>query len=302
MRHTLSFIFVFFTFYNLNAQETIEIKGTIFDTAQNIVPYAAIQIRGKAVGTAADHKGDFHLSFSREYVGDTLEISALGYLKGLHLIKGHSSSLNVKLEPKSIGLQEVEITATKAKTTRIGVPRNRKGIGIISSRKFYRQHALMIKYDQLYEGAPLESVELNFSGEGYKSPFRLRIYSINESGQPDQDILEHQIIQTPDRKRFRIDLKSYNITLPKGGIVVAYEIVETATRIRNKVSTSGESYYSQTLAPYIKSHRIKEKKEEYQKMDWWMFDPDKQEWSLSPYTYTEDNKKIVPAIAIKVIE
>ena len=64
----------------LNAQEPkIEIKGLIIDEAKYPVPYVAVGIVKKHIGTASTDDGEFAFLISKNEVQDSLSISSLGY-------------------------------------------------------------------------------------------------------------------------------------------------------------------------------------------------------------------------------
>jgi hypothetical protein len=57
----------------------ITINGVIIDSGKNTVPYAAIGIISKSIGTSSNDDGEFSLKLSRENLSDTLTVSSIGY-------------------------------------------------------------------------------------------------------------------------------------------------------------------------------------------------------------------------------
>ena len=55
------------------------IKGSVVDEYQVGIPYVAVAIPSKYVGTATTEDGDFQLSLTKEHLKDSLEISSIGY-------------------------------------------------------------------------------------------------------------------------------------------------------------------------------------------------------------------------------
>ena len=55
------------------------IKGSVVDEYQVGIPYVAVAIPSKYVGTATTEDGDFQLALTKEHLTDSLEISSIGY-------------------------------------------------------------------------------------------------------------------------------------------------------------------------------------------------------------------------------
>lgn len=68
-------LFSFFSF----SQEKIALQGSIFDTDNYEVPYAAIGIVKKHIGTSSTDEGTFYFVITEEELEDTLQISCIGY-------------------------------------------------------------------------------------------------------------------------------------------------------------------------------------------------------------------------------
>ncbi|WP_159020778.1 carboxypeptidase-like regulatory domain-containing protein [Algibacter sp. L3A6] len=109
-----------FTFFNImfllchsaqSQQEILKIEGVVLDQAKSSVPYAAIGIPSKWIGTSSNEDGDFYLELSKENVLDTLEISSIGYITSKILVKDfiESSEKTITLEEDIVSLNEVNI-------------------------------------------------------------------------------------------------------------------------------------------------------------------------------------------------
>lgn len=73
---------IFIVVFHLTAisqQKNIEIKGLIIDNFEITIPYAAISIPDKFIGTISNDEGRFLLLISAENLKDTIEVSTLGY-------------------------------------------------------------------------------------------------------------------------------------------------------------------------------------------------------------------------------
>lgn len=76
------FFLIFLVVFNLEAysqQKNIEIEGLIIDNFEIAIPYAAISIPDKYIGTTSNDEGRFLLLISTENLNDTIEVSTLGY-------------------------------------------------------------------------------------------------------------------------------------------------------------------------------------------------------------------------------
>lgn len=71
------FFVIITSFYS--QQSSIVVNGTIIDSGKNTVPYAAIGIISKSIGTSSNDDGVFSLKLNRENLSDTLEVSSIGY-------------------------------------------------------------------------------------------------------------------------------------------------------------------------------------------------------------------------------
>ena len=69
-----------FTFITMSsAQNKVEITGTVFDEYQMPIPYAAIGIPSKYIGTSSNDDGAFSLQLFKENFSDSLEVSSMGF-------------------------------------------------------------------------------------------------------------------------------------------------------------------------------------------------------------------------------
>jgi hypothetical protein len=91
------------------AQNTV-IKGNITDAETNQpIPYVNIGFQHSLVGTISETDGSFFLNSNK--ATDTLLVSSLGYeVMKLHVEKGKTQNLEIRLVPKSIALDAVVVT------------------------------------------------------------------------------------------------------------------------------------------------------------------------------------------------
>lgn len=76
----LSSLFIFFCVCLGSAQNSkIALEGLITDNTELSIPYAAIAIKNKNVGTSSTEEGTFYLTVSTANLADTLEVSSIGF-------------------------------------------------------------------------------------------------------------------------------------------------------------------------------------------------------------------------------
>ena len=75
----MRFIFIFLLPIFCFSQERIAIQGSIFDNNNYEVPYAAVGIVKKHIGTSSTDEGTFYFVITEKELEDTLQISCIGY-------------------------------------------------------------------------------------------------------------------------------------------------------------------------------------------------------------------------------
>ncbi len=92
------------------SQKHFTIYGAVLDKdSREPLPYAAIGIKGKPIGTVANGLGEFVFHISEKHVNDSLIISMLGYESYREKINLLPSSIKVPLTQKPIVLDEVTV-------------------------------------------------------------------------------------------------------------------------------------------------------------------------------------------------
>ncbi len=99
--------------------EKITITGTVKDEKGEVLPFAAIRIKGTGIGTVTDVNGEYNLQFdAQENV--VLEISSLGF-EGKEIVYEGQTNLNFTLSASTEGLDEVVVVGYgSTKRERIG--------------------------------------------------------------------------------------------------------------------------------------------------------------------------------------
>jgi hypothetical protein len=113
--YILGFIFLLvFTPLTLHAQNNIPISGKVMDVKGFEIPYAAIGIVSKNIGTTSTEDGTFYFQISAAELKDTLSFSSLGFstykLPVSKLVQ--NEEMVIILEEKTTSLREVVVNST----------------------------------------------------------------------------------------------------------------------------------------------------------------------------------------------
>ncbi|TYA78774.1 carboxypeptidase-like regulatory domain-containing protein [Seonamhaeicola marinus] len=104
------------SFFSLNAQQKQEIRGIILDEFNEPIPFVAVGIVEKYIGSASTEDGEFSFFITENELQDSLSISSLGYDPFKIKVADF-----LKLEKKAIVLKE---TVTELNEVKLLVPNN----------------------------------------------------------------------------------------------------------------------------------------------------------------------------------
>lgn len=119
MAKIFQFSYVFFLLFGLNlsvAQQTEFVNGRLIDSkTQEPIPFASIRVKNNSKGLISNFDGGFKIPLELKKIGDTLEISSLGYKsKEVLLSKLSMDTLNtIRLLEDVEALDEVVVTKSK---------------------------------------------------------------------------------------------------------------------------------------------------------------------------------------------
>lgn len=82
-------------------EKTLKIEGVVLDETKLSIPYAAVSIASKHIGTSSNEDGHFYLELSEKNVSDTLEVSSIGFITTKIVVKEL-----IALKDKTIILEE----------------------------------------------------------------------------------------------------------------------------------------------------------------------------------------------------
>ncbi|MEP5340059.1 MAG: carboxypeptidase-like regulatory domain-containing protein [Algibacter sp.] len=106
------FTILFLLSFSVKSQEkTLKTEGLILDETKLSIPYAAVGIPSKYIGTSSNEDGVFYLELSKSNLLDTLEVSSIGYITAKILVKDFFalSEKIVTLKEDIVSLDEVSI-------------------------------------------------------------------------------------------------------------------------------------------------------------------------------------------------
>jgi hypothetical protein len=206
-----------------------QLKAKIIDseTKENI-PYVNIWIENENVGTTSDETGQFELTVDSSKI---IVFSAIGF--ETRKILSDSIKNILELKPTITELEEVLIKSKKqTKKLTLGKFSKRKvnhyfacGTKPWISARFY-------EYKEEYSKVSfLNKIKVLTNSEVKDSKFNIRLYEVNENGEPENYLYDDNIIGTAKKgqKTTEVDISNLNIQFPKNGFFIAIEwlIIDT---------------------------------------------------------------------------
>lgn len=142
---------------SISAQEKIEIKGLIVDQSNYPVPFVAVGIVKKYLGTASTEDGEFAFFATKNELQDTLSVSSLGY-----------DPFKIKIED-FLNQEKKEIVLIESTTELDAVTLLKSSDYVVNALKTLKDNTLSQphKLEILYRGAASESGKAKFFVENY---------------------------------------------------------------------------------------------------------------------------------------
>ena len=109
-------IFLIGSSYSLFGQEKLDLEGFVKDNFGYEVPYAAVSIPSKYIGTSTTEDGGFYLNLNSTNLEDFLEVSSMGYLTYKIKVSDFLKLIDktIVLKEDIVSLDEVMLLAPKA--------------------------------------------------------------------------------------------------------------------------------------------------------------------------------------------
>jgi hypothetical protein len=199
-----------------------QIKGVVKDSISGEpIPYVNIWVENEAIGTTSETDGSFSLDIKEEKI---LVFSALGY----ETKRITSKVQTVVLKPKVMELKEVIVEQPKFKKE-IEIGNFSKPLGYHISGDIEWFNAKFFKYETTYEQTKfVKKIKITTRSKVNNAKFKIRIYSVNKEGFPENDLLEEDIIVTvkKGKKKNVVDISNFKLVFPGEGLFVAYEVLK----------------------------------------------------------------------------
>ena len=191
------------------------------DTKEKI-PFVNIWVENENIGTTSNLQGAFEIAIDTP---KTIVFSAIGY--EIKKISSDSIKAVVELIPKITELDEIIVTAKKqSEYLTIGDFKKSKVDAYFGSGSKPWIVARYFEYDPTYSKTRfLEKIRLCTRSDVKDAKFNIRLYSVNDMGEPDGYIYDKNIIGIARKgKKFtEIDLSELNIKFPEKGFFIAVE-------------------------------------------------------------------------------
>lgn len=253
-----------FSIIGIAAQNKISIRGKVNDlNTKKPISYTNIMCVNHSNGATSDKDGYFELTITKKNKNDSIIFSHIGYKSIKKSIKDLILDSQVFLSPKTIILDDVNITnrndskkvklnkfkKSKTATPYSKEPFNNNGGSWVPFREDEPSiETVFFPYDSLYGDFP-EIKEIKVCLKSFKdgATFKLRIFKPNVSKVPDEDIvLSNPIIKTKRGDHIvTIDLSNDNVYMSENGIFIGIEyllIPDNAKSIKNEIGNETTLY------------------------------------------------------------
>lgn len=265
------------------SQDSNHLIGTTYDAKTGKpLPYVNIMVLNKQLGTTSDINGKFNIETKPFNYSDTLYFSHVGFISKKLQINKITNGM-VKLEPKNIILDEVNVFDNKKNTSSSSLELNkfkkRKTSLVYSTEPFKNKGSLWIPYrdmepsiETMYfsndevdsDFVQLKEISINIESFKENSKFRLRVFQANNQKIPAMEIpLNEAVIEVSSGDSVvNIDVMDDNIYFSENGIFIGVEyllIEENLTLKKNEEANVEAKLYS----PFLKYIRVKEFYEYY---------------------------------------
>jgi len=198
--------------------------GIIKDSITNDpIPYVNIWFENENIGTTSEENGKFNLPIFKN--DKYLIFSAIGYKT--KRVNTSLTNYDIKLIPNVTELSEIVLNIKKQTLQTIIGQINKSqinfyfGCGLkpwITARFF--------KFNENYKETPfLKTIQFLTRSDIKDSKFNVRLYSVNEKGEPENYIYDQNIfgIAKKGKKITEIDISNLNIQFPENGFFIAVE-------------------------------------------------------------------------------
>lgn len=161
----------------LHAQDILKVEGVVFDETNYGIPYAAIGIPSKWVGTSTNEDGKFSLELSKENLLDTLDVSSIGYVTTKILVKDF-----LALDKKIIILKEDIVSLNEVK--------------ILNPRQYVELAFKNLKKNTVSSTHELKALNRFFTVENEKAKFFIEHYiKVKDKGPSSSNVNRIEVVE-----------------------------------------------------------------------------------------------------------
>ena len=173
-------------FVVLSQNNQLVVEGTIIDESGLTIPYAAVSVQGKTVGTTSTDEGTFNLILTKEHESDSLVISSMGYETKKIKIDEY-----LILEDFNIVLVEIVTTLDEAK--------------VMYAKDFVEEAINRLKENTISETHLLNILYRRASIEDYKAKFLVEHYmKILDKGPSASTFKKLEVVEARKSADYRI--------------------------------------------------------------------------------------------------
>jgi len=183
-KSSVVYLFLFLSIV-FNAQETIKVEGLIVDKEKYSIPYAAVSVLSKSIGTASNDDGGFVLKLTQENLNDTITVSTLGFKTFKIKVQDF-----IKLEDKIITLVEDVVSLDE--------------ITLVNYYSFIKAGLRNLKNTTQTKGHQLNILYRRFSNENGLSRFLVEHYlKVYDRGPTSEKFDQIEIVESRKSNDYR---------------------------------------------------------------------------------------------------
>lgn len=236
MKFKIKLLVTLFTILFVNISSFSQsINGRVIDSiTKKPIEFVNITFVKKDLGVNSDNLGNFKIKIKE--TNDNLQISSIGYRKKyislLSFNENKNYTLDIELSPKAEKLEEVIISNKKKNYSKIKTFGLSKKLKVRSGFPFGYEFCNYIKNPSNKFGK-IQSVILSLNEKkefDYLATYNIKFYEYDSIKKiPGEELYFENLIVEPQNKTYKlkINIDSLKINLPKNGICVGVEIINT---------------------------------------------------------------------------
>jgi len=286
----------------LTAQE-VRFEGNVYDhTTKEAIPYVNLSFLNTLKGTSTDEAGHFYLDIPEPYLEKKVHISSLGYKDTIVDAKTIFTSKRIEMVEESFELDEVVVSENLGNSDVLNpISSYDLTSGFASSSTPW---VLALYFPNI--GSQKKEVhkvtvffQKNAEFKRTTAKFRLRIYDVDPiTKQPNNDLLRKSIVLTSesDKEYVSIDLSSFKIGIPEGGVYIGIEWLFVANNWYKKTvihPLTNKPVVEDRFAPTFGG--VYAKNQNFKAMVYGMG-----EWTDFMVKSRDKSKNFIPAISLKI--